>query len=357
MSNVSMKQIGEAVDRLVTVPMSNWTILKGLPMLELYETARRKVGGPLTLRAAELLTERVKPGDTVVFLTGFVINTFMRAETDGPIGAAGLARAVELGLGAVPVFLTEELIKEPIERTLAAAGLHVTPKDQLRTGGRGRKVLVQGFSLDHDEAKKEAIRFLDEFNPSAVIAVERPSWNRNQVHHSGGGYNISSITAKTDYVFEEARRRGILTIGIGDLGNEMGMGVIHEEICQLVPHGKECLCGCGAGIASNVSADVGIMCNISNWGAYGIEACLAAILEEIEVLHDGATERLMLRECAMGGAVDPVSGYLRPHVDGETEDINVYVVEMLRSIAKHRVQESIFTKDYRDVWQKAKKTE
>ena len=49
--------IGEAVDRLVTVPMSNWTILKGLPLTETYEAARAKGGGePMTLRAAELLT-------------------------------------------------------------------------------------------------------------------------------------------------------------------------------------------------------------------------------------------------------------------------------------------------------------
>jgi hypothetical protein len=33
-----------------------------------------------------------------------------------------------------------------------------------------------------------------------------------------------------DYLFEEAKRRGILTIGIGDLGNELGMGYIKEAI-------------------------------------------------------------------------------------------------------------------------------
>ena len=50
------KFIGEAVDRLVTVPMSNWTILKGLPLTETYEAARKKGGGdPMTLRAAQLL--------------------------------------------------------------------------------------------------------------------------------------------------------------------------------------------------------------------------------------------------------------------------------------------------------------
>ena len=49
------KFIGEAVDRLVTVPMSNWTILKGLPLTETYEAARKKGGGdPMTLRDLEL---------------------------------------------------------------------------------------------------------------------------------------------------------------------------------------------------------------------------------------------------------------------------------------------------------------
>ena len=77
------KFIGEAVDRLVTVPMSNWTILKGLPLTETYEAARKKGGGdPMTLRAAQLLNERVGKGDTVLLLSGFVILNWNRPETD-----------------------------------------------------------------------------------------------------------------------------------------------------------------------------------------------------------------------------------------------------------------------------------
>ena len=76
------KFIGEAVDRLVTVPMSNWTILKGLPLTETYEAARKKGGGdPMTLRAAQLLNERVGKGDTVLLLSGFVILNWNRPET------------------------------------------------------------------------------------------------------------------------------------------------------------------------------------------------------------------------------------------------------------------------------------
>jgi hypothetical protein len=145
-----------------------------------------------------------------------------------------------------------------------------------------------------------------------------------------------------------------VTIGIGDLGNEMGMGFVKEAVRREIPHGEKCLCPCEGGIACDVTADVGIICNISNWGAYGVEACLAALTGEMEVMHDQATERHLIRECVRAGAIDPVSGLLRPYVDGETEDINAYVVEMLRAIVRHATSESIFTKSYRDTWKKEK---
>lgn len=150
-------------------------------------------------------------------------------------------------------------------------------EEELKRGGRGRKAMVMGFPLDHEEAKKQAAEILDRLNPKAVIAVERPGWNDKHVHHSGMGYDISSVTAKLDYLYEEARARGILTIGVGDLGNEMGMGNVEEEVKAGIPNGATCLCGCGGGIATSVKSDVGLICNISNWGAYGICACLAAL--------------------------------------------------------------------------------
>jgi D-glutamate cyclase len=347
---VQMESIAEAIDRLVTVPMSNWTILKGLKLIDIYHSARDKTGKPLTLDAAERLVEAVKPGDTVIFLTGFVIANFMRAETDGPVGAAALARALDIGLGAVPVLFTEELIREPMVKTCHAAGLSVCDLDEIRTGGRGHKMAVQGFPIDHEEARKEAVKVVETLNPKAVIAIERPGWNVHRIHHSGGGFDISAITAKLDYIFLEAQKRGAVTIGIGDLGNEMGLGTIKDAIRRFIPHAEVCMCPCGGGIATDVSADVGIICNISNWGAYGVEACLAALTGEMEVMHDAATEREMIRACCRAGAIDPVSGLLRPYVDGDHEDIHACVIEMLRAIIKHRTSESIFTKRYRDTW-------
>lgn len=348
---MDMKTIGEAVDRLVTVPMSNWTILKDLPLTAIYEAAREKAGEPLTMKAARLLTERVKKDDVVLLLSGFVIKNWDLPETDGPVGAAALARSLDLALGAVPVILTEDILRDNLAKTADAGGMIVCGSmKELRYGGRGRKTMVLGFPLDHEAAKKEAIRILDELQPKAVIAIERPGWNEKRVHHSGMGYDISDVTAKLDYLYEEARSRGILTIGIGDLGNEMGMGYIKDSVRANIPNAERCLCGCGGGIACDLSADVGIICNISNWGAYGICACLAALAGEEEVLHDSGTEKYMIEECVRAGALDPVSGMHRPYVDGDPLETHMHVIDMLHSIVRHATTGSIFTRSYRATW-------
>ena len=141
--------IGEAVDRLVTVPMSNWTILKGLPLTATYEAARKKGGGePMTLRAAQMLNECVNKGDTVLLLSGFVILNWNRPETDGPIGVAALARSLDLALGAVPVILTEDILVNNLSKTTEAAGMIVChSEEELHRGGRGRKAMVLGYPI------------------------------------------------------------------------------------------------------------------------------------------------------------------------------------------------------------------
>lgn len=347
--------IGEAVDRLVTVPMSNWTILKGLKLTDVYEYARKKAGEPLTMLAAKKIKEAVKSGDTVLVLTGFVIANWNKPETDGPIGAAALARSVELGLGAVPVLLCEDLIVPNLRKTVEASGLIVCDTmEEVRTGGRGRKALVEGFPMDHEAARARAQYILDTYKPKAVISIERPGWNEKGEHHSGMGYNISNISAKLDHLFIEAKRRGIVTVGIGDLGNELGMGYVREKVREVIPGAERCLCGCGGGVACDVDCDVGIICNISNWGAYGICACLAALCDDAEVLHNRQTELRMIDECVKAGALDPVSGMYRPYVDGEPDYINGHIIDMLQGIVRHVTNGSIFTKSYRDTWLKKK---
>ena len=156
MSGIDINRIGEAADHLITAPMSNWTILKGIPLLKLYATARRKAGGdPLTLTAAALLKKHVAAGDTVLMLSGFIMRGYGLPETDGPIGAAVLARALAVGLGAIPVGVSEDSVVPCMRACFAAAGLIPAAMDEIRSG-RNRCAFT-GFPVDRQEAEKEQV--------------------------------------------------------------------------------------------------------------------------------------------------------------------------------------------------------
>lgn len=343
MSAISVERIGEAVDHLVTAPMSNWTILKGIPLHKLYATARRKAGGgPLTLAASRLLQENVGPGDTVLVLSGFIMRLYDRPETDGPIGAAVIARALALGLGAVPVGVSEDSVVPCMEACFSAAGLVPASLDDLQSG-RNRCGLV-GFPVDAGAAPKAAAELLDRLKPKALIAVERPGAGSDGEYHGGGGFEISSFTAKTDVLFAEAKKRGIPTIGVGDLGNELGMGVVAEDVKAEVPLGDV--------IAAAQAADVAVVANISNWGAYGIAACLAALVGNEAVFHDGEHELRLIDACVRAGAIDPVGGQLRHYVDGTDARTNAALVDLLRSLVVLSQKEGANISGYQTSWQK-----
>src|SRR5260370_20536808 len=74
----------------------------------LYEAARKKQKKPLTWLAAKLLKDKVKAGQHVFVVTGAGTPPGLPAgETDGPPGAAAIARAIEFGLGAKPILISE----------------------------------------------------------------------------------------------------------------------------------------------------------------------------------------------------------------------------------------------------------
>lgn len=341
MSGISIERIGEAIDHLVTAPMSNWTILKGIPLLKLYATARRKAGGlPLTLAASKLLTKNVKAGDTVLILSGFIMRDYRRPETDGPIGAAVLAKALAIGLGAVPVGVSEDSVVSCMEACFSATGLIPASFDDLHSG-RNRYGL-SGFPVDASKAQQAANDLLDRLGPKALIAVERPGAASDGEYHGGGGFEISSFTAKTDVLFAEARRRGIPTIGVGDLGNELGMGVVAEDVKAEIPLGDV--------IAAAQPADVTVIANISNWGAYGVAACLAALVGNDAAFHDGAEEVRLIEACVRAGAIDPVGGQLRLYVDGTDARTNAAMVDLLRSLVVLSQRESGNIAGYQTSW-------
>ncbi|MCU0594013.1 MAG: DUF4392 domain-containing protein [Desulfobacterota bacterium] len=331
-----IKLASDGIDRLVCAPIgSKFFRRTEYPLIHLlYEAARKKspTGDPLTFQAAKSLVEKVRPGRTVIFLTGWYLPMYMFGENDGPPGSAGLARAMNFGLGATPIVFSESGHVDIIKASFQGAGFRVM--DDLR---EVRKILRRAYvaaplSPRMDEAKSMEIirRWLDELNPAAVISIEKSSPNAMGKNHSLPGRDITPINAKYHLMVEEARRRGILTVACGDGGNEIGMGNVHEEVKQYLATGATCHCGCGGGAAATTQVDHLVVGFISNWAAYGIEAALALLLQRHEVMHDGEVEERVLRLTANAGSAGPPYGFSEMGVDEVPSRFNIYLVEQLK---------------------------
>jgi len=330
MTDAVHASIWEAIDRLMALECRS----VNMGMLQpLYDAARAKTGGPLCRAAAEKLAAAVKPGATVLLTTGAGGPPWLfKGETDGPLGVAGLARALTLGYGAWPVILTEERSKHPVEMTLAAAGISLLSEDMARV--RPTTATLVDFPVDPAAAEGSAAAFLDRYRPAAMIVVEKTSPNRRGVIHSVSG---QAWTPKVDFVrveflVAECRRRGILTIGIGDHGNEIGFGLIEDVVRKTVPRADVCQCPCGEGMASAVATDIVIPASISNWGAYGIEAGLAILKQDAGLMHDAVVERAMLEACRMAGAVDGITSRQILAVDGTSGETQVAISTILAEL-------------------------
>lgn len=152
-------QLGETIERITTSDIG----ARGVVDL-LYAAARRKAGGPMALQAARLLTDRVKTGDFVVIATGWPNRPQISplvAENDGPAGAATLARALGVGLKAVPLILVEEQLVGQMKAVATAAGLCVLGREEAensykRTPFPVACVVVESFPVEPKSAEKAA---------------------------------------------------------------------------------------------------------------------------------------------------------------------------------------------------------
>ncbi len=279
---------------------------------QLHDAAMKTTEGkPSCLVAAQELLKHTNKEDHIFILTGFAIPPMNMPETDGPIGAAVLARTLRT-ISLKPIVITDQLCSKAIKAA--------TPETET----------IQ-FPLDSRHAHSLANKLLREHEPSAIIAVERPGWNSKREYHNMRGLNISRTVGKTDYLFTLGRRLGTLTIGIGDGGNELGCGSIRQTVRKHVPYGAKCQCPCNGGTAAAIPADVLVVSSVSNWGAYSVAACLSQ-LRGVEYSHDSNGEMQLLRCVVEAGAIDSISKEPKPYVDGLSPRLNGLVVDLICAI-------------------------
>lgn len=287
------------------------------------------------MKAARLLHRQVGQGDVVMIATGWPDRPHIDptiAETDGPPGAAALARAIHIGLGAVPVILVEPVLVEPMMAVLQAADFRVMSPEQaiaaVDSRARIHGASVLAMPLDEREARLQAETLSESLKPKAVIAVEKGGMNDHGRIHTSRGDDTTDTMAHADYLVRAANEAGAVTIGIGDGGNEIGMGVIADGIRREIPWGEKARSGRG-GIAPEFVTDALVAAAISNWGAYGVAAALAARLGDPDIFHGPGDEERILRVASDAGFIDGISGWVRPGADGLEAQFHAAFVALL----------------------------
>jgi hypothetical protein len=294
--------VGETIDKLVMSDFRPAHLEQGL-LDKIYKAAREKMGRPLTMLAAERLREAVAPDSVAIISTGFVFPPhFPVGEMDGPPGAAALGKILNKGLGAKVLFLTEDAAVNTMAATCSGAGIKLYDYEFFNS--ISRCVSIKSFPVDEKAADLETVKILDELKPSAIITFEKIGPNRAGVYHTALGGDMSPWTCKVDRLVDAARGKGTLTVGVGDYGNEIGFGVIEDTVREVTKYGKKCQCPCGQGMGTITKTDVLVVAAMSNWGGYGIETCLAILLEDLSLIHDTETERRIIEQCSLAGASD-----------------------------------------------------
>ena len=253
------------------------------------------------------------------------------AETDGPPGTAVLADVLA-SLG-VPTTVVTDSLCEAVVRAACSSGSDQDPKilvcpNSLQEAGVWRTSILgrpETRQISHVVAiERVGPGYPDEKATSSepVAACEQqvessPLTDWQPGHCSNmRGESIDEFSADLHLLIESAKAINpkIKFIGVGDGGNELGMGRFsRDELLTRItgPNAHRIPC--------RISADATIVAGVSNWGAYALAAAIAVQHDRVDLLERHTAEsqqRLIERIVEDAGAVDGVTRRSEPTVDG-----------------------------------------
>lgn len=232
------------------------------------------------------------PRGNVLLTTGFYVGGY--AETDGPMGTFAVAKALG-GLGFHCIVITDKYCKDLFEI---------------------KNIPVEYVDIDADHTVYEKI--LDKYQPVYLISIERCGHNRDNEYANMRGISITGETACIDTLFELAAKKKIPTIGVGDGGNEIGMGNVKRIIVEKLEL-NPCV----------VMVDDLIIATTSNWGAYALAAYMAKLSGEPVFITYEEIEEYMAQIVALG-CVDGVTKQKKMGTDGFSMEIEKEIITSLK---------------------------
>jgi hypothetical protein len=137
------------------------------------------------------------------------------------------------------------------------------------------------------------------------------------------GVDIAQHTARLDYLFES----GIPSVGIGDGGNEIGMGKLAKIIATLDKLPDD---------PAVTRVDQLVIASVSNWGGYGLVAALSCLAGR-NLLPSMDEDRRLIQRMVDTGAVDGTSGESKYCVDSFSLEQNAALLGRLHRLVEARI--------------------
>ncbi|HEY1785539.1 MAG TPA: glutamate cyclase domain-containing protein, partial [Pirellulales bacterium] len=149
----------------------------------------------------------------------------------------------------------------------------------------------------------------------ALFAAEVPERDRNRCHNMLGD-DIDCQTAKAERLFELIQRElpEVATIGIGDGGNEIGMGTFAWETLRAALGSAV-----GGRVVSRIATRYTLLAGVSDWAAYVLALGICSLRDGQRVAAGWNTQsqrELIEMLVSEAGAVDGVTGRPTATVDG-----------------------------------------
>ena len=236
-----------------------------------------------------LAAQSLRLARRVGIVSGFFVPEAGAGETDGPPGAKVVGDALAQ-LGIEIDHITDER-NAPLFRAIGIEPL-VEPED-----------------------------YLEKASPTHLLAIERVGRARDGRYRNMHGVDVTDTNPPLDELFIEGMRRGLTTIGIGDGGNEIGMGRVFSDALATTDH--------GADIACIVPTDFCIAAGVSNWGGYGLAGALS-VLSERDLLPSAEDAARTIEKIVEAGGVDGVTHRREATVDGLEPAESVRMLEGVR---------------------------
>jgi len=246
--------------------------------------------------SAQLLLDH--PGK-ILIATGFYILRAGEPETDGPPGAVAIGQALKT-LGNTVAYVTDEKCSTAIR---AISGDDAVEEFPITT---------------HHESTMFAHDLLVKHAPSALVSIERAGLLGDGTYRNWKGIDFSEHNAKIDHMFDQHP----YSVGIGDGGNEIGMGNMRHVIPDIenLPD-DPCVTTTTELITSSVS----------NWGGYGLVAALSVktgknLVPSVEQGYE------WVKDIVAVGAVEGMSGESKDWVDARAPEDDAMCLRDLQEL-------------------------